>query len=177
MKKGVRTLLLKMVLGLITCHLQFRCEHNDHGLHMVHEQLGCEIHIGDDKTRAFGIVMYWGLAISTMLVKVGAHVLAGAGSMVPDYTTEFATVLDTAGLLDLAQPQGDILEYLPVELKENPIISLEDNKVAIEWLVKLLEKMRTSKSMYEVFKLTKVKYTSKSSKRSEIGWVCDAHKN
>ena len=166
-----------MIPSLVTCHLQFRCEHNDHGLHMVHEQPGCEIYIGDDKTRTFGIVMYWGLAISTMLLKVGAHVLAGAGSMVPDYTTEFATILDTAGLLDLVQPQGVILEYLPVELKANPIINLEDNKVAIEWLVKLLEKKCTSRSMYEMFKLTEVKYTSKSSKRSEIGWVCDAHRN
>ncbi|KAG0562159.1 hypothetical protein KC19_9G122400 [Ceratodon purpureus] len=171
-----KRILLKMVPGLKSYQLHFMCEHRD-GFHIVENQPGCEIEIGNDQTRRFGIVMYWGLTISVMLLKVGAHVTAGMGSMVPDLTREFATLLDTPGLLDLAQPRGDILACLPEELKKEPHISLQDNEEAKAWLVQTLDKKCPPGGMQRMFKLTQMVHTTKSDQKGGIAWVCDKHRD
>ncbi|KAG0593016.1 hypothetical protein KC19_1G298500 [Ceratodon purpureus] len=174
-KRGGKGILLKMVPGLKSYQLQFMCEHRD-GFHYVENQPGCEVQIGNDQTRKFGIVMYWGLTISVMLLKVGAHVTAGMGSMVPDWSRYFALALDSPGLLDLGQPRGDILECLPEELKKEPRISVKDNEEAKALLVQILKKKCPSGDMQKLFKLTKVVYTSKSGNRG-IAWLCDKHRD
>ncbi|KAG0591028.1 hypothetical protein KC19_1G143600 [Ceratodon purpureus] len=172
-----KRILLKMVPGLKSYQLQFMCEHKG-GFHIVQNQPGCEVEIGNDQTRLFGIVMYWGLTISVMLLKVGAHLTAGMGSMVPDLTREFATILDTPGLLDLAQPRGDILECLPKELKNEPHISLQDNEEAKAWLVQILGKKCPPGGIQRMFKLTQMVYTSNSNQKGRgIAWVCDKHRD
>ncbi|KAG0586746.1 hypothetical protein KC19_2G113800 [Ceratodon purpureus] len=171
-----KRILLKMVPGLKSYQLHFMCEHRD-GFHIVENQSGCEVDIGNDQTRRFGIVMYWGITISVMLLKVGAHVTAGMGSMVPDLTREFATILDTPGLLDLAQPRGDILECLPEELKKQPYINLQDNEEARAWLVQILGKKCPPGGIQRMFKLTQMVHTTKSDQKGGIAWVCDKHRD
>ncbi|KAG0631928.1 hypothetical protein M758_1G291000 [Ceratodon purpureus] len=173
--RGGKRILLKMVPGLKSYELQFMCEHRD-GFHIVKDQPGCEVEIGNDQTRKFGIVMYWGLTMSVILLKVGAHVTAGMGSMVPDLTREFATILDSPGLLDLAQPRGDILDCLPEELKKQPHINLQDNEEAKAWLVQILGK-KCPGGIQRLFKLTSMVYTSKFNQKGGIAWLCDEHRD
>ncbi|KAG0593015.1 hypothetical protein KC19_1G298400 [Ceratodon purpureus] len=175
-KSGGKRILLKMVPGLKSYQLQFMCEHRD-GFHYVENQPGCVVEIGDDQTRKFGIVMYWGLTISVMLLKVGAHVTAGMGSMVPDLTARFASVLDSPGLLDLGQPSRDILACLPEELKKEPRISVKDNEEAKALLVQILKKKCPSGDMQKLFKLTQMVYTSKSDNKGGLAWLCDEHRD
>ncbi|KAG0631927.1 hypothetical protein M758_1G290900 [Ceratodon purpureus] len=175
-ERGGKEILVKFVSGLESYQIQFMCEHRD-GFHIVEDQPGCEVKVGNDQTRKFGIVMYWGLTISVMLLKVGAHFTAGMGSMVPDLTREFATILDTPGLLDLAQPRGDILKCLPKDLKEQPCISLRDNEEAKAWLVEILGKKCPPGGMHRMFKLTQMVYTSKSDNKGGIAWLCDRHRD
>ncbi|KAG0593020.1 hypothetical protein KC19_1G298900 [Ceratodon purpureus] len=173
--RGGKRILLKMVPGLKSYELQFMCEHRD-GFHILKDQPGCEVEIGNDQTRKFGIVMYWGLTMSVILLKVGAHVTAGMGSMVPDLTREFATILDSPGLLDLAQPRGDILDCLPEELKKQPHINLQDNEEAKAWLVQILGK-KCPGGIQRLFKLTPMVYTSKFNQKGGMAWLCDEHRD
>jgi hypothetical protein len=90
-----RKLIVKMLPRIHTFHLHLLCECVE-GIHVVDEQQGCQVTMLS--TRAQQIVPYLviGLSIFSLLLKVGAHMVAGIGDMVPNVGKGLALAFDKA---------------------------------------------------------------------------------
>jgi hypothetical protein len=163
-KSSLRSIVTRMVPGLTNLHLHLMCEHHG-GFHIVANQKGCGVSFGTDSAKVFLTILTWGLKIFTMLVKIGAHVGAGMGSMVPDLAQDFMLLLDTPTLLD-GTWQLPIIE--PHNHKYQFIMDT-DRRVAEQWLIDFLKE----KNFRELFSLQKAKYIG--SVEGSIVWLCNDH--
>ena len=125
---------------------------------------------GTDATRVFQTILVWGLMIFTILAKVGAHLTAGMGTMIPDLAKDFMLVLDTPGLLD-----GWELPYVDETVDHNLQrlrITDYDKRIAEQWLINFLK----GKNLNGSFSLRKAmyKYSIGECERS-IAWLCNEH--
>ena len=71
------------------------------------------------------------------MAKVGAHLTAGMGTMIPNLAKDFMLVIDTPGLLD-----GWKLPYVDetIDCKLQKLIITDDNKhIAQQWLIDFLK--------------------------------------
>ncbi|KAG0604470.1 hypothetical protein M758_10G174400 [Ceratodon purpureus] len=179
-RRNMKQVLKRMIPGLTSGRLYFFCEHKA-GFHLPHRQVGLDASYGTASTRTFGIVLFWGLSVVTLLLKVGAHLGAGMGEVIPyPLLKDFMIVLDSPGLLDMAKPSGPVLEFLPDDLKKSPTISSFDNQVAEDWLVDFIKsKCNTVSSIHEKLGLNKVVYLNHSHESTKsnpvVAWVCDEH--
>jgi hypothetical protein len=73
------------------------CEHIE-GIHVVKNQKGEEITLIDPKVQKWVPYLVTGLTIFSLLLKVGAHVAAGVGDMIPNFGKGLSLALDTNAL-------------------------------------------------------------------------------
>ncbi|KAG0564486.1 hypothetical protein KC19_8G114300 [Ceratodon purpureus] len=164
-KNSLRSIVTRMVPGLTNLHLHLMCEHHG-GFHIVTNQKGCDVSFGTDSTKVFQTILIWGLKIFTILVKIGAHVGAGMGSMVPNLAKDFMLVLDSPSLLDAWELPISDQQYW----RKQPITET-DRRVAEQWLIEFLK----GKNLRELFSLQKVKYSGSGGGQGSIAWLCNDH--
>jgi hypothetical protein len=168
-KKSLKRIVTRMVPGLTHLKIHFMCE-NREGFHIVGDQKGCDVTFGTDATRVFQTILVWGLRIFTILAKVGAHLTAGMGSMIPDLAKDFMLVIDTPGLLD-----GWKLPYVgeTIDNKHQRLrITNDDKRIAEQWLIDFLK----GKNLYGSFSLRKAMYKKRiGGCQGTIAWLCNEH--
>ncbi|KAH8934778.1 hypothetical protein BDL97_18G102300 [Sphagnum fallax] len=166
---GQRKLIVKMLPKIQVVHLHLLCEHIE-GIHVVRNQKGEEITLIDPKVQKWVPYLVTGLTIFPLLLKVGAHVAAGVGVMIPNLGKGLSLALDTNALQDYFPSDGiqKILEHESIEGKRSLIeqgIALnkaQEKNSAEQWLVHFLKERK--KSILESFGLTRVKYHKKNNK-------------
>ncbi|CAK9198142.1 unnamed protein product [Sphagnum troendelagicum] len=175
-----RKLVVKMLPGIETFNLHLLCEHVE-GIHVVDEQHGCEVTMLSARAQQIVPYLVIGLNIFSLLLKVGAHIVAGIGDMVPNVGKGLALALDTQSLSDYLPNWGidGISQNDPVQgPKTNMIekeVALRDQKHGAEqWLLDFLKKQNISKS----FGLSRVHYhrIKYGNQGPLIQWICDRHK-
>jgi hypothetical protein len=172
-----RKLIVRMLPGIQLVHLHLLCEHIE-GIHVVKNQKGEEITLTNPKVQKWIPYLVTGLTIFSLLLKVGAHVAAGVGDMIPNFGKGLSLALDTNALQDYFPTDGiqKILEHESFEGKRSLIeqgIALnkaQEKNSAEQWLVDFLKERK--KSILESFGLTRVKYHKKNNKGHVIRWVC-----
>jgi hypothetical protein len=98
--EGNPQLIMKLLFGMKTVHLHLLCEHID-AIHVVEKQKGVEIKLAESETREkVNHLIMASLKVLSLLVKVGAHVTAGIGNMIPDIGKILASTCDTPSLND-----------------------------------------------------------------------------
>ncbi|KAH8934790.1 hypothetical protein BDL97_18G102800 [Sphagnum fallax] len=174
---GQRKLIVKMLPGIQLVRLHLLCEHIE-GIHVVKNQKGEEITLIDPKVQKWVPYLVTGLTIFSLLLKVGAHVAAGVGDMIPNFGKGLSLALDTNALQDYFPSDGiqKILEHESFEGKRSLIEQgtalnkAQEKNSAEQWLVHFLKERK--KSISESFGLTRVKYHKKNNKGPLIRWVC-----
>ena len=170
-KNSLRAIVTRMVPGLTNLKMHFMCEHQE-GFHIMKDQKGCDVLFGTDATRMFHAILVWGIKIFIILAKMGAHLTAGMGSIVPDLAKDFMLVLDTPGFLEVRNPPS-IQQPLQQDLHTMAITETE-KQVAEQWLIQFLK----GKNLYDLFSLQKVMYTTSNvgtRQRGSIAWICNDH--
>jgi hypothetical protein len=114
-------------------------------------------------------------------LKVGAHIVAGIGDMVPNVGKGLALALDTQSLNDYLpnwgidrNSQNDPLQGPKTNMKEEEVALREEKHGAEQWLVDFLKKQNISES----FGLSRVHYhkTKYGNQGPLIRWICNRHK-
>ncbi|CAM6056760.1 unnamed protein product [Sphagnum tenellum] len=176
--KRNRQLIMKMLSGMEIVHLHLLCEHVD-GIHVVEKQKGVEIKVSTSATREkINRLIMASLTVLSLLVKVGAHVTAGIGNMIPDIGQIIALTCDTQSLSDyLPYSKGNNHQSLITNLptSNDALMAMQGNgkKAAEQWLVNLLK----GKEILDLFSLRRVKYVKITSYNEgyPIRWVCEQH--
>ncbi len=177
-----RKLIVKMLHGIQTVHLHLLCE-NIEGIHVVENQKGEEITLIDPKVRKWVPYLVTGLTIFSLLLKVGAHVAAGVGDMIPNFGKGLLLALDTNALQDYLPSDGihKMLEHESFQgnktlIEKRTAVNMADEKNSAEqWLVNFLKERKNN--ILESFDLTRVKYHRMNGKGLLIRWVCHKCKN
>jgi hypothetical protein len=94
-----RKLIVKMLPGIRTFNLHLLCECVE-GIHVVDEQQGCEVTMLSPTAQQIVPYLVIGLSIFSLLLKVGAHMVAGIGDMVPNVGKGLALEHDIQSLSD-----------------------------------------------------------------------------
>jgi hypothetical protein len=176
--KRNRQLIMKVLYGMEIVHLHLLCECVD-GIHVVGGQKGVEIKLSPSVTREkINRLIMASLTVLSLLVKVGAHVTAGIGNMIPDIGQIVALTCDTQSLNDyLPDSKGSnhqsLITNLPTSNDALMAMQGDGKKAAEQWLVNLLK----GKEILDLFSLRRVKYVKikNCSEGYPIRWVCDHH--
>jgi hypothetical protein len=177
-----RKLIVKMLPRIQMVHLHILCE-NIERIHVVENQKGEEITLIDPKVRKWIPYLVTGLTIFSLLLKVGAHVAAGVGDMIPNFGKGLLLALDTDALGDYL-PSDGIHKMLEDEsfqgtrtlIEQGTTLNMADEKNSAEqWLVDFLKERKNSIS--ESFGLIRVKYYRMNNKGPVIRWVCHKCRN
>jgi hypothetical protein len=175
-----RKLIVKMLPGIERFHLHLLCECVE-GIHVVDEQQGCQITMLSTKAQQIVPYLVIGLSIFSLLLKVGAHIVAGIGDMVPNVGKGLALALDTQSLSDYlpnwgidGNSQNDPLQSRKTNMIEKEVALREEKHGVEQWLVDFLKKQNISKS----FGLSRVHYhrIKYGNQGPLIRWICDRHK-
>jgi hypothetical protein len=175
-----RQLIVKMLPGIHTFHLHLLCECVE-GIHVVNEQEGCQVTKLSATTQQIVPYLVIGLSIFSLLLKVGAHMVAGIGDMVPNVGKCLALALDTQCLSDYLPNSGigedsknDPLQGQKTNMIEKEAAFRKEKHAAEQWLVDFLKKQNIHKS----FGLSRVHYPriKYGNQRPLIRWICDKHK-
>jgi hypothetical protein len=177
-----RRLIVKMIPGIQLVHLHLLCEHIE-GIHVVKNQKGEEITLIDPKVQKWVPYLVTGLTIFSLLLKVGAHVAAGVGDMIPNFGKGLLLALDTDALGDYLPSDGihKMLEQESIQGKRSLIEQgtslnmVEEKNAAEQWLINFLKERK--KNISESFGLTRVKYHRMNNKGPLIRWVCHKCRN
>jgi hypothetical protein len=166
--------------GIERFHLHLLCECVE-GIHVVDEQPGCQVTMLSTKAQQIVPYLVIGLNIFSLLLKVGAHIVAGIGDMVPNVGKGLALALDTQSLSDYL-PNWDVDRNSQNESPQGPKTIMIEKEVALrdekhgseQWLVDFLKKQNISKS----FGLSRVHYQriKYGNQGPLIRWICHRHK-
>jgi hypothetical protein len=175
-----RQLIVKMLPGFHTFHLHLLCECVE-SIHVVDEQQGCQVTMLTTTAQKIVPYLVIGLNIFSLLLKVGAHIAAGIGDMVPNVGKGLALALDTQSLSDYlpnwgidGNSQNDPLHGPKINMIEKEVALREEKHGAEQWLVDFLVKQNIPKS----FGLSRVHYPriKYGNQGPLIRWICDKHK-
>jgi hypothetical protein len=175
-----RQLIVKMLPGIHTFHLHLLCECVE-GIHVVEEQEGCQVTKLSATAQQIVPYLVIGLNIFSLLLKVGAHIVAGIGDMVPNVGKGLALALDTQCLSDYLPNWGidgnsanDPLQGPQTNMIKKEVALKEEKYGAEQWLVDFLKKQNIPKS----FRLSRVHYhkIKYGNQGRLIRWICDRHK-
>ncbi len=177
--EGKPQLIMELLSGMKTVNLHMLCEHVD-GIHVVKEQKGVEIKLSKSETREkVNRLIMASLRVLSLLVKVGAHVTAGIGNMIPDIGQILALTCDTQSLNDYlpdfkGKNHQSIIKNLPTSSDAQMAMEGNGKKAAEQWLVNLLK----GKEILDLFSLKRVRYVKirNYNEGYPIRWVCEHHR-
>ncbi|XP_040987556.1 protein TORNADO 1 [Juglans microcarpa x Juglans regia] len=173
-----RRLVTNMISGMTALRLHMLCEFRRE-MHVVEDQMGCELMQVDNRAvKSLAPYMKKFMKLLTFALKIGAHLAAGMGEMIPDLSREVAHLADSsliygaagavaagaAGTAAMGRVQGSRNRGRAIE---------EDQRTAQQWVVDFLRERRcsTGKDIAENFGLYRVRYRDDG----QIAWVCRRH--
>jgi hypothetical protein len=176
--EGNPQFIMNLLSGVKTVHLHMLCEHVD-GIHVVEKQKGVEIKLSESETREkVNRLIIASLRVLSLLVKVGAHVTAGIGNMIPDIGQILALTCDTQSLNDYlpdfkGKNHQSIIKNLPTSSDAQMAKEGNGKKAAEQWLVNLLK----GREILDLFSLKRVRYIKirNCNEGYLIRWVCEHH--
>lgn len=183
-----KRLVTDIVSGMTALQLHLLCEYRRE-LHVVDGQLGCNLMKVDNRT-VQSILPYLNgfMKMLTFALKVGAHVVAGMGEMIPDLSREVAKLAESSFLSGagaaaihhiaetttraLTVRSGNV-NYRSRYVNYRPL-DVTQFRAAQQWLVDFLKSQRclNGKAIVEKFGLWRVRYTDDG----QIAWICHRHK-
>lgn len=161
-----------VVPGLRSMRLGLLCEHK-RGPHLVDGKQGLPIATLDNGLlkNALPYVNAF-LKVAHVAVKVGAHVAAGCGDSIPDFTHVLALIQDSNAIPGFSTMSGSMGEP-PSRFVDN-VVNRVSYQEGLRWLHNVLSShdCLTSSRIHEMFGLSRVW----DRKLKAVSWLCDAHK-
>ncbi|WOL15477.1 protein TORNADO 1 [Canna indica] len=181
-QNNARRLITTLLPGMTSLRLHMLCEYRQE-MHVVDDQVGCELTQVDNETIKRLLPYMTGLIkLLTFALKIGAHVVAGMGQMIPDLAREFAHLIDSSLVYGAAAMAAGVVGYAASGQggrRYRSRSSGQERNVAQEvvgaqqWLVDFLKSQRisTGKDIVERFGLWRVRYRDSG----RLAWICRNH--
>ncbi|KAK4439728.1 protein TORNADO 1 [Sesamum alatum] len=172
-----RRLITSMVSGMTALRLHMLCEFRRE-MHVVEDQIGCELMQVDNITvKCLAPYMKKFMKLLTFALKIGAHLAAGMGEMIPDLGREVAHLMDSPFLYGAAGAAAAGAVGAAAAGNRNRSRNTRDIQqdlgAAHQWVVDFLRNQgcSTGKDIAEKFGLWRVRYRDDG----QIAWVCRRH--
>ncbi|KAM2508239.1 hypothetical protein ACFX1W_030459 [Malus domestica] len=178
-----RRLITNMVPGMNAIRLHMLCEFRRE-MHVVEDQMGCELMQVDNRTvKSLAPYTTKFMKLLTFALKIGAHLAAGMGEMIPDLSREVAHLADSSLLYGAAGAvAAGAVGAAALGQGRNRSRAAEssrdiqqDQRTAQQWVLDFLRdrKCSTGKDIAEKFGLWRVRYRDDG----QIAWICRRHIN
>ncbi|WKA12578.1 hypothetical protein VitviT2T_029951 [Vitis vinifera] len=185
-----RRLVTNMISGMTALRLHMLCEFRRE-MHVVEDQMGCEMmHIDNMTVKSLAPYMKKFMKLLTFALKIGAHLAAGMGEMIPDLSREVAHLVEpslmygAAGAVAAGAVGAAAVSRVAGSSSRNRARSLggestrdfhQDLRAAQQWVVDFLRDRRcsTGREIAEKFGLWRVRYRD----NGQIAWICRRHMN
>ncbi|KAK3009958.1 hypothetical protein RJ639_012350 [Escallonia herrerae] len=182
-----RRLVTTMISGMTALRLHMLCEFRRE-MHVVEDQVGCELmQVDNSAVQCLAPHMKKFMKLLTFALKIGAHLAAGMGEMIPDLSREVTHLIDSpllygaggAAAAAAAAGTGIVgaaaigrMEGSRNKSRESRDIQ-QDLRAAQQWVVDFLRDRRCSsgKEIAEKFGLWRVRYRDDG----QIAWICRRH--
>lgn len=172
-----RRLITTMISGLSALRLHMLCEYRGE-MHVVEDQIGCEVMQVDNRAvKCLAPYMTKFMKLVTFALKIGAHLAAGMGEMIPDLSREVAHLLESPAAYSAGgAAAAGVVGFAAagrVERNRGSRDIQQDLKAAQQWVVDFLRDQRCSggRDIAEKFGLWRVRYRDSG----QIAWVCRRH--
>ncbi|KAL6999165.1 Protein TORNADO 1 [Sarracenia purpurea var. burkii] len=173
-----RRLVTNMISGMNAVRLHMLCEFRQE-MHVVEDQLGSELMQVDNMTvKCLAPYMKKFMKLLTFALKIGAHLAAGMGEMIPDLSREVAHLVDSSSLLGgaagaFAAGAVGAAAVGGIEGSRGKRDIQQDLRTAQQWVLDFLRDQRcsTGRAIAEKFGLWRVRYTESG----QIAWICRRH--
>lgn len=178
-----RRLVTSMLTGMTALRLHMLCEYRGE-MHVVEDQMGCEMMQVDNRAvKCLAPYMTKFMKLVTFALKIGAHLAAGMGEMIPDLSREVAhlasspLVYGAAGAAAAGVMGAAAMGHVESSRSRSRGLSStnieQDLRAAQQWVVDFLRERRcsTGKDIAEKFGLYRVRYRD----TGQIAWICRRH--
>ncbi|XP_051128243.1 protein TORNADO 1 [Andrographis paniculata] len=172
-----RRLITSMVSGMTALRLHMLCEYRRE-MHVVEGQTGCELmQVNNITVKCLAPYMKSFMKLLTFALKIGAHLAAGMGEMIPDLGREVAHLINSPALYGAAGAAALGAAGVAAAVNRNrdrsPRDVEQDHRAAQQWVMDFLRDQRcsTGKDIAEKFGLWRVRYRDDG----QIAWVCRWH--
>ncbi|ONI13581.1 hypothetical protein PRUPE_4G231800 [Prunus persica] len=180
-----RRLVTTMIPGMNALRLHMLCEFRRE-MHVVEDQVGCEMMQVDNRTvKSLAPYTTKFMKLLTFALKIGAHLAAGMGEMIPDLSREVAHLADSSllygaagavaagavGAAAIGRAEGRNRSRAAESSRDIQ----QDQRTAQQWVLDFLRDRRcsTGKDIAEKFGLWRVRYRDDG----QIAWICRRHIN
>ncbi|KAL7186658.1 hypothetical protein ACSBR2_028396 [Camellia fascicularis] len=174
-----RRLVTTMISGMIAVRLHMLCEYRQE-MHVVEDQLGCELmQIDNVAVQSLAPYMKKFMTLLTFALKIGAHLAAGMGQMIPDLSKEVAHLADSslltgaAGAVAAGAVGAAAAGRIEGSRNRSSRGIQQDQRTAQQWVIDFLRDRRcsTGREIAEKFGLWRVRYRDSG----QIAWICRRH--
>ncbi|KAA8527036.1 hypothetical protein F0562_008735 [Nyssa sinensis] len=176
-----RRLVTSMISGMTALRLHMLCEFRQE-MHVVEDQLGCEMMQVDNRAvQSLAPYMKKFMKLLTFALKIGAHLAAGMGEMIPDLSREVAHLADSSLLYGAAgaAAAGAVGAAAAGHIEGSRNRSRgsrdiqQDQRTAQQWVMDFLRDQRcsTGREIADKFGLWRVRYRDSG----QIAWICRRH--
>ncbi|OMP04269.1 hypothetical protein COLO4_09777 [Corchorus olitorius] len=176
-----RRLVTTIVSGMTALRLHMLCEYRRE-MHVVEDQVGCEImHIDNTAIKCLAPYMTKFMKLVTFALKIGAHLAAGMGNLIPDLSREVAHLGESSLMYGAAGAVAAGAAGTAAMGRINGIRNRnrntgdiqQDLQAAQQWVVDFLRDRRcsTGKDIADKFGLWRVRYRDDG----HIAWICRRH--
>ncbi|XP_050220367.1 protein TORNADO 1 [Mercurialis annua] len=180
-----RRLVTNMISGMTALRMHMLCEYRRE-MHVVEDQIGCEMMQVDNMTvKCLAPYMKKFMKLVTFALKIGAHLAAGMGELIPDLSREVAHLTGSSSLMYGAAgavAAGAVGAAAMGRMEgfrnrgrsaENSRDIQQDQRAAQQWVVDFLRERQcsTGKDIAEKLGLWRVRYRDDG----EIAWICRRH--
>ncbi|RDY13004.1 Protein TORNADO 1, partial [Mucuna pruriens] len=173
-----RRLVTTMLSGMTALRLHMLCEFRGQ-MHVIEDQMGCEImQVDNMAVKSLAPYMKKFMTLVTLALKIGAHLAAGMGQMIPDLSKEVAHLAGSSVLFGAAGATAAGVVGAAAMGRRNRSMEgsrdiQQDLRAAQQWVVDFLRERRCSsgKDIAEKFGLWRVRYRD----NGQIAWICRRH--
>ena len=173
-----RRLVTSLISGMTALRLHTLCEFRRE-MHVVDGQLGCEImQIDNLAVKCLAPYTTKFMKLLTFALKIGAHLAAGMGEMIPDLSKEVVHLLDSSFLTGAAGAAaagaiGAMAMGGSSRMRNNSRDIQQDQRAAQQWVLDFLRDRGccSGRDIAEKFGLWRVKYRDSG----QVAWICRRH--
>ncbi|KAE8125429.1 hypothetical protein FH972_020236 [Carpinus fangiana] len=174
-----RRLVTNIISGMNALRLHMLCEFRRE-MHVVEDQMGCELmQVDNMAVKSLAPYMKKFMTLLTFALKIGAHLAAGMGQLIPDLSREVAHLADSSllygagGAVAAGAAGAAAMGRVQGSRNRGSRDIQQDLKTAQQWVVDFLRDRRcsTGKDISEKFGLYRVRYRDDG----QIAWICRRH--
>ncbi|GAB4846046.1 Protein TORNADO 1 [Ancistrocladus abbreviatus] len=172
-----RRLVTSIIPGMAALRLHMLCEYRRE-MHVVEDQMGCEVmQVDNVAVKCLAPYMTKFMKLLTFSLKIGAHLAAGMGEMIPDLSREVAHLLDSSLLTSAAGATAagavGAMAMGSSRARHSSRDIQQDQRAAQQWVLDFLRDRgcSTGRDIAEKFGLWRVRYRD----NGQIAWICRRH--